>query len=494
VIKQQWVGLIADSTKTSKERTLMAAQSAPRKKLIEVSIPLEAINKEALRRKQKAPKGYPTAIHKYWAQRPIALCRAVLFAQLVDDPEACPDEFPSIEAQHAERARLHELIKRLVLWENSNNEMVLTEARYEIVRSLARSRGTAVVPLQQMHPQEIVDYLQEHGPLVCDPFSGAGSITLEAQRLGLKTFGSDLNPVAVLIGKALVELPPKFAGRKPVNPEVNQLRQWAGAQGLAEDVRYYGRWMREQAEKKIGHLYPSVKLKDGSERSVVAWLWVRTVPSPDPRANNAHVPLASTFLLSSKVGKEVIVKPVVDRVSLTFAFKIIDKPSKAEIETAKLGTKASRATFTCLLTGAPIAGEYIDTQAQAGRMSERLLAIVTDGPRGRLYLSPTSEHTSATEAARNIIAECGDEMKLPTQECRGTFASNAQGRRYCFKTFADYFTSRQLVALTTFSDLVTEARERALADAEADWAGAHVEDVRRLADGGLGPRLCENGL
>jgi putative DNA methylase len=193
-----------------------------RKKLIEVSIPLEAINKEALRRKQKAPKGYPTAIHKYWAQRPIALCRAILFAQLVDDPDACTDEFPTVEARRAERDRLHRLIERLILWENSTNEEVLDAARYEIIRSLARARDDRLPPLNQMRPQQIIKYLRQHAPPICDPFSGAGSILQEAQRLGLKVVGSDLNPVAVLIGKALVEFPPKFAGRKPVNPEANE--------------------------------------------------------------------------------------------------------------------------------------------------------------------------------------------------------------------------------------------------------------------------------
>jgi putative DNA methylase len=300
---------------------MMAAHTASRKKLIEVSIPLEAINKEALRRKQKAPKGFPTAIHKYWAQRPIALCRAVLFAQLVDDPDSCIDEFPSVQARQAERDRLHALIERLIIWENSNNELVLTEARYEIARSIARARGDKLPSLAQMGPQNIVDYLQENAPPICDPFCGAGSIPLEAQRLGLKIASSDLNPVAVIVSKALVEFPLKFAGRKPVNPEVDELRQWMRAEGLAEDIRYYGRWMREQAEKKIGHHYPKAKLKNGKEATVSAWLWARTVASPDPRARGMHVPLASTFVLSSKAAKEVIAKPVVDRARMQMALR-----------------------------------------------------------------------------------------------------------------------------------------------------------------------------
>jgi putative DNA methylase len=246
--------------------------------------------------------------------------------------------------------------------------------------------------------------------------------------------------------------------------------------------------MRAEAEKKIGHLYPKVKLKDGkTEATVIAWLWARTVPSPDPRAKGALVPLASSFVLSAKAGKEVIVKPAVDRAKMTWEFEIDDKPSKDALKAAKDGTKAGRATFACLLTGTPIGGDYIDTEAQSGRMSERLMAIVGDSSRGRVYLSPTADHVSVAETAAQVVAERGDELNLPTQECRGTFASNAQGRRYKFKTFADYFTPRQLLALTTFSDLVMVAREKVLADAMKHWSGQHVDDFRGLADGGLGP-------
>ncbi|WP_316202611.1 MULTISPECIES: DUF1156 domain-containing protein [unclassified Bradyrhizobium] len=465
----------------------MAGVARISKKLIEVSIPLEAINKEALRRKQKAPKGYPTAIHKYWAQRPIALCRAVLFAQLVDDPDASPDEFPTATTRQAERDRLHRLIERLILWENSNDEAVLSEARYEIARSLARSRGDVLPPYGKMSRQEIVAYLREYAPPVYDPFSGGGSIPLEAQRLGLKAAGSDLNPVAVLIGKSLVEFPPKFVDRKPVNPEVNELHQWKGAQGLADDVRYYGRWIREQAERTISQFYPKARLKDGKEVTAVAWLWARTVASPDPRAKGAPVPLVSSFVLSTRTDKEVIVKPVVDRAKMTWTFGIEEKPDRDALKAAKEGTKSARATFKCLLTGAPISGEYIDAEAQAGRMSECLMAIVAEGANGRIYLPPTAEHIFAAEAASKIVAGRADEMELPTQECRGTFASNAQGRRYKFKTFADYFTPRQLLSLTTVSDLVLAVRDKVLADAELHWSGTCADDLRRLTEGGLGP-------
>lgn len=457
---------------------MMVVAAKARKKLIEISIPLEAINKEALRRKQKAPKGYPTAIHKYWAQRPIALCRAILFAQLVDDPDACADEFPTLEERRAERDRLHRLIERLILWENSRNEDILNEARYEIIRSLARARGDTLPSFKDMRPQQIIEYLQQHAPPICDPFSGAGSILLEAQRLGLNVEGSDLNPVAVLIGKTLVEFPPKFEGRKPVNPGVNELHQWEGARGLADDVRYYSRRVREQAEERIGNLYPKVKLKDGRpEGTVAAWLWARTVPSPDPRAKGAHVPLSSTFLLSSKAGKEVIVKPVVDRAEMTWTFQVDDEPSKADIETAKLGTKMAGG-FRCLLTGTPLKFEQLREYGKASRFGARLMAIVVDSSGRRTYLSPVAEHETL---ALNIRSDW-----RPDQPMDGR-ALGFRVPEYGLTTWGDIFTERQLVALSTFSDLVIEARKQILADAELHWSGDYTDDGRRLAEGGQGP-------
>lgn len=453
--------------------------SAPRKKLIEVSLPLDAINEEALRRKQKAPKGFPTAIHKYWAQRPIAICRAVLFAQLVDDPSGCEDEFQTVEAQRAERERLHELIKTLVLWENSSNEHVLSAARYEIARSIARSRRESLPALAAMEPQEIINYLQINAPPVYDPFSGGGSIPLEAQRLGLRAMGSDLNPVAVLIGKALVEFPPKFARRRPVNPLANQLRHWNGAEGLADDVRYYGRWMKDEAEKRIGHLYPKAKLKDGRETTTVAWLWARTVPSPDPRAEGAPVPLASSFVLSSKVGKEVIVRPIVDRENRRWQFEIDEAPGAEAFKVARAGTKAARgANFVCLLTGAAIDDSHVKREAKAGRMGAALMAIVADGGRGRIYLAPTQEQAEAASVAAPEVAEI--DQPLP-HDPRAFWTV-----LYGLDSFAKLFTSRQLIALTTFSDLVREARDLAVADARQRWMGQGANDERPLAEGGRG--------
>jgi putative DNA methylase len=289
-----------------------------RKKLIEVSIPLEAINVASAREKS-IRHGHPSTLHLWWARRPLAACRAVLFAQLVDDPSSWPDRYPFpavANTEDSERKRLHKIIERLVPWEASNNERILNEARWEIARSVAWGLGEEPPP--RGDGQKILDYLQTKAPPVYDPFCGGGSIPLEAQRLGLRAYGSDLNPVAVLISKALVEIPPKFAGLPPVNPEAQAgLRcggTWNGkrAQGLAEDVRYYGSWMRDEAEKRVGHLYPGAILPDGTEATVIAWLWARTVRSPDPAARGAMVPLVSSFILSTKEGRKAWVEPMID--------------------------------------------------------------------------------------------------------------------------------------------------------------------------------------
>ncbi len=360
------------------------SSSAP-KKLIEVALPLEAINRESLHRKQKAPKGWPTSFHKWWAQRPLAAARAVIFAQMVDDPSAYPDLFPTEQKQEKERQRLFRLIEKLVLWENTTNEAVLQQARDEIWRSWRRTCAA-----NADHPRAKALFNRHRLPAFHDPFAGSGSLPLSAQWLGLEAYASDLNPVAVLINKAMIEIPPRFAGRPPVNPQSRKgqlgTRTWTGAQGLAEDVRCYGQWMRDEAEKRIGHLYPKVKVvrePDGtyrhaspselrapsstlSELTVIAWLWARTVKSPNPAFAHVDVPLASTFMLSTKAGKEAYVEPVIEGGGYRFTVRT-GKP--ADPEAAKNGTKLARgANFRCVMSGTPIQADYIRSEAQVGRM------------------------------------------------------------------------------------------------------------------------------
>lgn len=450
----------------------------PRKKLIEVALPLEAINRESAREKS-IRHGHPSTLHLWWSRKPLAACRAIIFSQLVDDPSSIPEEFPTHEAQQVERERLHRIIERLVPWEATNNQTVLNEARYEIARSVARGLSEKLPLLKNMKPDDVVAYLQEKAPTVYDPFSGGGSIPLEAQRLGLRAVGSDLNPVAVLIGKALVELPPKFADLPPVNPQADRLRHYKGAEGLAEDVRFYGHWMRQEALKRVGHLFPKATLPDGRKATVIASKWCWTVPSPDPRAKGVHVPLVSSFVLSTKAGREAIVVPVVDRAANTWRYEVKTRPTKEELRAAETGT-VDRKGGVCLLTGTPMPFTHIRKEGQAGRISIRLMATVAEGERERMYLSPTPQDEQLTLA---IIKPDVPELEQPLPNNPRDFKTP----NYGLVKWKDLYTARQLVVLIAFSDLVGEARELSFADAKNFLTGERASDTRRLAEGGLGP-------
>jgi len=455
------------------------------KKLIEVALPLEAIN-EASAREKSIRHGHPSTLHLWWARRPLAAARAVIFAQIVDDPSAWPDLFPTEKEQEKERRRLFKIIEELVTWENTTNEEVLQKARDEIWASWRRTCAA-----NADHPRAAELFDRHRLPAFHDPFAGGGALPLEAQRLGLEAWASDLNPVAVLINKGMIEIPPRFAGKPPVNPEARAKREliertWKGAQGLAEDVRYYGQWMRDEAEKRIGHLYPKVEItadmaKDrpdlvpyvGRKLTVIAWLWARTVKSPNPAFAHIDVPLASTFMLSTKAGKEAYVEPVIEKDGYRFTVKV-GEPK--DLEAAKKGTSAGkRAAFTCIMSGTPIGYDYIRSEGQAGRLGAKLMAIVAEGDNGRVYLEPTPEHERIAQQAKPTWKP---EVRLEGK-CRVNVSN------YGFDEFADLFTPRQLVALTTFSDLVGEAMARA----EQDAIAAGLPDDRiPLRDGGTGAR------
>ncbi len=454
------------------------------RKLIEVALPLDAINAAAAREKS-IRHGHPSTLHLWWARRPLAAARAVIFAQMVDDPASRPELFATVEEQDRERERLFRLIEELVKWENTTNETVLQAARDEIRESWRRACAD-----NADHPRAAELFDPERLPAFHDPFAGGGALPLEAQRLGLEAHASDLNPVAVLINKAMIEIPPKFAGRPAVNPEARATsglmsREWRGAQGLAEDVRHYGRWMRDEAEKRIGHLYPKIEVTaemvrqrpdlkpyEGRKLTVIAWLWARTVKSPNPAFADVDVPLASTFMLSTKKGKEAYVEPVTEGRGYRFTVKVGTPP---DVATAKAGTKLSRgANFRCLMSGAPIAGDYIKAEGMGGRMDARLMAIVAEGQRGRVYLAPTDKHTVVASHAQ---PEWTPDVSVPERLTGGTCYG------YGLTTFGDLFTDRQLVALTALSDLVGEAMERVRCDSAA--AGL-PDDGRPLRDGGTG--------
>ncbi len=515
---------LVDSTATGIEASVKV-----RKKLIEVALPLEKIN-VACAREKSIRHGHPSTLHLWWARRPLAAARAVIFSQMVDDPSEYVDELladpttrqnaerelavrriawlersahqaaaaagdveqpdpgpePTLEscAADLERERLFRLIEQLVLWENTTNEPLLVQARAELRRSWRRTCAD-----NRDHPRAAELFDPERLPAFHDPFAGGGSLPLEAQRLGLESYASDLNPVAVLICKAMIEIPPKFAGRPPINPQARgktgHTGTWKGAQGLAEDVRHYGKWMRDEAEQRIGQLYPKVEvtaemardrpdLKPYVDRSltVIAWLWARTVKSPNPAFAHVDVPLASTFMLSTKAGKEAYVEPVIEDGGYRFTVKV-GKPKDAA--GAKLGTSAGkRAAFRCLMSGVPVTYDHIRAEGKAGRMGAKLMAIVAEGHRGRVYLAPTPEHEAAAHKAK---PEWKPDNALPVNP------RDFKTPNYGLTTFADLFTPRQLVALTTFSDLVGEAREHIRRDA---LAAGLPDDPKPLRDGGTG--------
>lgn len=471
------------------------------KKLIEVALPLDDINVASAREKS-IRHGHPSTLHLWWARRPLAAARAVIFAQMVNDPGGERGYYAGkTKAQaDAEREELFQIMRDLVLWENTNNEEVLGRARAAIAKSWRET--CALNPGKPGFDPEVL-------PAFHDPFAGGGALPLEAQRLGLESYASDLNPVAVTINKAMIEIPPKFAGRAPVGPEIeaergtkkgtrNAFEDWSGARGLAEDVRRYGAWMREQAQQRIGHLYPTIRitpeliaanaceksaggqkelknsglasLQPGQELTVIAWLWARTVKSPNPAFSHVDVPLASTFILSSKVGKEAYVHPVMEGDRYRFEVRTGLPP-----ESAQDGTKLGRgANFRCLMSNTPIEPAYIKAEGTAGRIGIKLMAIVAEGARNRVYLAPTPEHESAAQQAQRGWKP---ETTLPDDP------RNFWTPAYGLTTYGDLFTPRQLMALNTFSDLVPEAITRIRADALATGI---PDDGRGLDAGGNG--------
>jgi putative DNA methylase len=462
------------------------------RKLIEVALPLSAINAESLRRKQKAPKGWPTSFHKWWAQRPLAAARAVLFAQLVNDPgfqQGQGYRYGKNKRDAArERRRLFDLMAQLITWENSTNTELIDQAEMEIRRSWRE-----VCELNRDHPEAATLFDPAKPPTIRDPFAGAGTIPLEGQRLRLPVSASDLNPVAVVIEKALLELPYIFKNQSPVsgNERRGRIAEALGsgrpnAFGLAEDVRYYGQWLRSQAFERIGELYPPVQitrelaanradLRPYVDRyfTVVAWIWARTVASPNPAAKGAHVPLVTSFLLSSRAEHSAYVEPTVDGTEYSFRVKI-GVPS----QTARAGTKLGRGTnFRCLISGTPIEDAYVKAESIAGRMGARLMAAVIDTSSGRRFVSPTEEMARAA-------AKASAHWK-PEQEMNRETTDLVSGRGYGFYTWADLFTSRQLAGITTFCDLVVLARAKIKQDAIR--AGL-ADDGLGLNEGGMGAK------
>lgn len=420
-------------------------QNLRNRKLIEVALPLETINRESAREKS-IRHGHPSTLHLWWARRPLAAARAVLFAQLVDDPASNPEKFPTDELQRKERDRLHRLIERLAVWENARDPKLLAEAHDEILKSCGGKP-----------------------PTVLDPFAGGGTIPLEAHRLGLEVRASDLNPVAVLINKALVELPPKFRDKIPIFPGLaeSEIRSWRGPEGLAADVKAYGTWIFDKANQQLSASYPSVQLDDGAKATVMSWIWARTIKCPNPGCG-IEMPLVRSWWLSKKKGNETYIAPeiVPDSThpsSRRARFRIVS--GSAGKSSAPIGgTVLGRTGAVCIACQGMAPLSYIRTEGMAGRIGQTLIAIVAEGPRRRVYLEPLDEHIKAalvTPPDNAIVGEIADNPRW--------FSPPAYG----LATFADLFTNRQLLALVTFSDLIAAAHQQVQADGgDPDYADA----------------------
>ncbi|NMC64134.1 MAG: DUF1156 domain-containing protein, partial [SAR324 cluster bacterium] len=435
-----------------------------RKKLIEVSLPLEAINLACQSEKYNPfLKNHPRAIHHWWARRPLAACRAVIWASLVDDPS---EYIESEELANQERERLFSILEKLVQWENSNNEEVIENAKVEIARSISRDLNCEM----PVGKEAIREFLIKNAPPVLDAFAGGGSIPLEAQRLGLKAYGNDLNPVAVLMNKALIEIPPSFSDKPPIHsPEIGNhqasflKKDWKGAAGLADDIRFYGKWLCDEASKRIGYLYPSIKIDSdlvnhrpdlitqgyriGEELNVVAWLWTRTVKCPNP-ACEIEMPLVRSFKLSNKSGKQIWIEPKIEGTSVRFEINL----GNGTVPTGTVNRNGAR----CLACGAPVPFDYIRQEGTAGRIDIRLMAIVAEGKKGRIYFPPNSLHETT---AKSSVPSWKPDTKLPEK------ALGFRVQAYGMKTHSSLFLDRQLVLLATLTDICKEVEGKVVSDA-----------------------------
>jgi putative DNA methylase len=422
-----------------------------RKKLIEVALPLPEINDASAYDKMPGIGPHPKGIHHWWARLPLPTARAVLFASVVDDPSAHPEKWPTEEAQDAERERLFDIIRRMTGKKLHEHPEVYAEARAKMIED---TDGEL--------------------PVVFDPFAGGGSIPLEANRLGFEAHAGDLNPVAVLLNKCNLEIVPRWVGRAPVNPEdrkpIGGKDPWPGTRGLAADVRYYGRLIRDRAREKIGHLYRKVRLPKaygGGEANAIAWIWARTVASPDPAARGAHVPLVSTFWLASKKGGEAWLNPVVDRAKSTWRFEVCTG-TPIDRAAVKVGTRSGTGGFACLLTGAPIPFDHIREEGAAGRLGFAMLAVVTELPRSRVYLPATPFDSQAADQA---VPSGYPDTDLP-EDALGFRIQN-----YGIRKHWQMFTPRQLTAIVTLSDLVRAIGSDVRRDARAAGLAADEGDA-----------------
>jgi putative DNA methylase len=416
-----------------------------KRKLIEVALPLEAINRESAREKS-IRHGHPSTLHLWWARRPLAAARAVLFAQLVDDPSSRPEEFPTEELQRKERERLHSIIERLVVWENVQDESLMAEA-YEEIR---KSNG-------------------DEPPPVLDPFAGGGTIPLEAKRLGLDAMANDLNPLPVLINTVMLELVDRFDATTPITGGLPQRPQHA----LSEDLRSYAELLERQVEKRVGELYP--RTPDGSVPLV--YFWARAVTCPNP-ACGVEVPLIGSWAVSTRKGSATDFVPVLDPEERAFNVRVVSGGKR------DAGGTMSRAGATCPACDANVPLDYIKAEGVAGRLRSRLLALLVRQGRLRAYVPAEASQREAAVDVPDVDASFLD-AELSTH------SQYMAPPRYGLTRFRDLFSPRQLATLVSFVEELDEVERKAVTDAVA--AGLPDDGVK-FADGGRGARAYAEAM
>lgn len=425
--------------------------STVKRKLIEVAMPLEVINRESAREKA-IRHGHPATLHLWWARRPLSSCRAVLFAQLVDDPSANPDKFPTIEAQEKERNRLLSMVERLSEWESMNDNTFLKEVNSEIRKSF---------------PDGL--------PEVFDPFAGGGSIPLEAQRLGLRANASDLNPVPVLLNKSLIEIPQKWMNKSPIgNGVASERMAWQSLSGFAADLRFYGNIVLENVKARIGDLYPKLVDSAGVESEAVAWIWARTVKCPNPGCG-IQMPLVRSFWLRNDAKGSIWIEPTVANSKVTF--KIHNSKNKPKVE----GT-VSRNGGLCIGCETPVTLKYIREYGKSTGLGVQLMAVIGSGLREKIYLEPSELQAS--------YADVQAPEDIPTEMLPNN-PRDFKTPNYGLASFSSLFTNRQLVALCSFSDVIKEMHSVIEEDArksgfESQKATSYATDLVTYLTLGLG--------
>ena len=419
--------------------------STYKKKLIEVALPLEDINRESVKQKTGRPKtGYPTTLHKYWAQRSVATARAAIWSSLVDDPSSHPEKFPTADLQKKERLRRFDILRKLILWESTADASLWAEAR----KIAEEDCGGSLPPF-------------------IDPFAGSGAIPLEALRLGMSAHASDLNPLAVTIQHMLVEWPQKFANKPAVHRRNKGGLSASTAFGnLAADVLAYGEDINEKLRGRIGEFYPPVTDSFGKEIEPGVFMWARTVPCPNP-ACGVLTPLVKDWKLSTRSGAHI--RPVIDRAAKTINFAV--QHDGVVPEPSFNGRKGG----ACLMCEAPIDFVWIRKQGVAGLINHRLMAIAAGDDYSWAFYQPTSEHES-------VALTVPDSTWVP----RGDIPNNTRDFRtqlYGMATWASLFTPRQMLALTTLQDIIRETE----ADIDSDAVAAgYVSGGEPLSRGGTG--------